>query len=78
MQKYNASTTSYGEFQLFLLTLMGLTYYWLEKRGYLINVDAFRPVIACIATLHAGGAVCAVGLHRCLDKFLHFLSISIF
>ncbi|RCN45512.1 hypothetical protein ANCCAN_08441 [Ancylostoma caninum] len=46
--------------QLFMLVLMGLTYLVLEKHGYFLNVDAFRPVVACIATLYAGGAIFAI------------------
>ncbi|EYB92123.1 hypothetical protein Y032_0197g1550 [Ancylostoma ceylanicum] len=58
---FHASTASYvvAAMQLFMLVLMGLTYYALEKHGYFLNVDAFRPVVACIATLYAGGAIFA-------------------
>ncbi|ETN75135.1 hypothetical protein NECAME_03858 [Necator americanus] len=58
---FHASTASYivAAMQMFMLVIMGLTYYALEKHGYFVNVDAFRPVVACIGTLYAGGVICA-------------------
>ncbi|KAK6729687.1 hypothetical protein RB195_006624 [Necator americanus] len=64
---FHASTASYivAAMQMFMLVIMGLTYYALEKHGYFVNVDAFRPVVACIGTLYAGGVICAiVGVSR--------------
>lgn len=58
----HASTGSYvvAALQFLLLILVGVTYYFLERRHYFVNVDAFRPVVACMGTLYAAGTICAV------------------
>ncbi|VDP52170.1 unnamed protein product [Heligmosomoides polygyrus] len=58
----HASVASYvtAALQLFLLVLLGLTYHVFEKRGYFVNPEAFRPVVAAMGTLYALGAIAAV------------------
>ncbi|WKX92575.1 hypothetical protein Q1695_010536 [Nippostrongylus brasiliensis] len=59
---FHASTASYvtAALQLFLLVLLGLTYYILEQKGFLVNPEAFRPVVASMGTLYGIGAIAAV------------------
>ncbi|KAJ1361132.1 hypothetical protein KIN20_020318 [Parelaphostrongylus tenuis] len=58
----HASTGSYvvAALQFVLLIVVGVTYYCLERKHYFVNVDAFRPVVACMGTLYATGTICAV------------------
>ncbi|XGW19271.1 hypothetical protein V3C99_003254 [Haemonchus contortus] len=58
----HGSTATYvtAVLQLFVVTLLGMTYYVLEQEGYFVNPDASRPVVACTGTLYAIGAIIAV------------------